>query len=195
MVSLTGLILTLIAPLLCLSVFGFVYTPKTNPGFINPRPRDPNPVCSNWAVECKTNGDCAECIDNDVFEIRCQETGIKRKKYCTPKIPDKPCNEDLGGVWVWTGWSSTRTREWECLCAYPEIAGNKGCTKLNPNVCKGGTYGYSAKRSNRGPVPSDCVCSKGSVRITSDNNVPMCIPENPGFCPDERTCRSFYSSL
>lgn len=199
MVLLIGIVVTIIVLLLCITVFGFVYTPNTPSTFINPATSQTNPVCSEQAVECQTNADCGKCEDNNIFEIRCEEMGggklTKKKKYCLPVKPEKPCNEDLGCVWTWTGWASSDNKEWESLCTYPEIAGNKGCTKLNPNVCKGGTYNYSAKHSNRGPIPSDCVCPNGSVHIVSEDNVPMCIPLHPDICSDESTCRSFYTSL
>jgi len=192
---LIALLICLICLLTLLTVFGFVYTPRTARTFLNPTASRTHPVCSERAVECQNDADCVECADNDVFQIRCEEVGggklVERKRYCLPRKPDKPCNEDLGGVWTWT----YNNKEWECLCTYPEIAGNRGCTKLNPNVCKGGTYNYSAKRSNRGPIPTDCVCPEESIRIVSEDNVPMCVPTHPGICPDENTCRSFYTSL
>lgn len=199
MVLIIGIVGVIIVILLSFAVIGFVYTPTTTATFLNPASSPTNPVCSEKAVECTTNADCTHCKDNDIFEIRCEEVGGgkfgKRKKYCLPKKPQKPCNEDLGGVWTWTGWASSGNKEWECLCTYPEIAGNRGCTALNPNVCKGGVFNYSARHSNRGPVPSDCVCPDGTVHIVSEDDVPMCIPVHPGICPDEKICRSFYTSL
>lgn len=197
MVLLAGIIGTIVV-LLFITVFGFVYTPNTLPTFINPATTQTNPVCSEQATECQTDADCLKCEDSNVFELKCEEMGggkLTRKKYCLPKKPDKMCNEELGGVWTWTGWASSNNKEWDCLCTYPEISGNRGCTKLNPNVCKGGDYRYSAKKLKRGPIPSDCVCPAGSIHLVSQDNVPMCIPMNPGICPNETTCRSFYTSL
>lgn len=172
---------------------GLLYRPaRVGPDFIDPVRIETNPVCSERAVQCVTDGDCDRCQDGNVFEIRCQDHMGRR--YCLPKKPDQPCNMDHGGQWMWTGWADSKNRDWECLCAYPEIAGNKGCTEINPNVCRGGTFTFP-KNSKRGPRPEDCECPPSTFRIVTEGNVPMCIKRNKTSCFDEDTCRQFYSSL
>lgn len=175
------------------TISGMLYTPRPiGPDFINPVAVSTRPVCSEEPVPCVTDADCSVCQDDKVFEMKCQD--IQGNRYCLPKTPEQPCNLDLGGQWVWSGWADTNNKEWECLCTYPEIAGNIGCTKLNPNVCRGGIYTFS-KNSTRGPRPEDCKCPENTIRIVTENNVPMCIKRNKTSCRDENTCKRFYSSL
>lgn len=187
------ILVIVIVLLTVLTITGVFYEPATvGPDFLDSTGVAVNPVCSEEAVPCLTDGDCASCQDGDVFEMKCQE--LRGRRYCLPKTADQPCNTELGGQWVWTGWADSGNKEWECLCTYPEIAGNKGCTKLNPNVCKGGKYRFS-KNSTTGPVPEDCECPTDTIRIVTEGNVPMCIKKNKTSCRDETTCRQFYSTL
>lgn len=184
------IIVIVITILLFLVILGFLYVPRIYIGSpIQPITSGIKPVCLSEQVECLVDSDCAHC--DDILDITCQNMGGKR--YCLPAKPDKQCNEDLGGVWTWTGWASVDRKEWDCLCTYPEISGNRGCTKINPNVCAGGEYTYSAKIKNRGPLPSDCTCPSTSVKIVTENNIPMCIPLHPGICADDTVCKSFYT--
>ena len=197
MVTLSSTLLVfLIIVLSVVSIGGFIYTPsapKTST-ITAGHWSTTQPVCSEKATKCVTDADCSKCEDKDVFDITCKKLS-SGKKYCLPRKPTKPCNQKLGGVWTWSGWADTNTKEWECMCTLPEIAGNIGCTKLNPNVCKGGKYNYSAIGSKRGPLPSDCICPENTFQIVTENNVPMCIPKSEGICPDIHTCTMFYSSL
>lgn len=183
-----------------LSVLGFIYKPVPKQVYINPNVTPIDPVCQNQPVECDTDNDCNKCIDNE--KMNCvimnrnknqEEKYGKAKKYCLPLKPSQPCNETLGGIWTWTGWSDPIRKEWDCLCTYPEIAGNKGCTKLNPNVCKNGVYKYNAINAIRGPSPKDCECASNSQRIITSTNVPLCVPKGDGYCANEQMCTNFYT--
>lgn len=186
------LLTVVISLLVALTVFGLVYRPSsTGPDFIDPVKVALSPICSEQPVPCINDSDCQHCRDANVFEMKCE--GLDDRRYCLPTKPEQPCNEKLGGVWTWSGWADTRNKEWECLCTYPEIAGNRGCTKLNPNVCRGGTYTYKPSM-DRGPLPSDCKCPRNTVQVVTEGDVPMCIARNKGSCFDEATCKRFYKS-
>lgn len=172
-----------------LAVFGFVYTPNLRRTFINPNISNTNPVCSEVPTRCQTDKDCSKCVDSNVFEIKCSENNDKNK-YCLPVKPEKPCNEKFGGVWEWTGWASSHNKEWECKCVWPEIAGNRGCTQINPNICTGGVYNFLSTH----PTPANCVCPKGTLKIVQNDNLPLCIPQK-GFCINEKECSRFYGNI
>lgn len=160
--------------------------------YVNPNIKSPNPNCSETAVSCEVDSDCAGCADSALFKLTCQSSGAgdDEKKYCLPERPKKPCNERNGGVWSWTGWSLSGNAEWECSCAFPEYYGNTGCTQLNPDVCAGGSFVYD---SATGVAPSqiNCDCPEGTVKIEIEK-IPRCIPKNDTLCPDPETCRKFY---
>lgn len=187
-----------------LVMIGFAFDPFIPFQAIASGAVDTNPICSQNPIECSTNADCNKCLDSETFELSCQKLSRnpeqrqaygESKKYCLPKKPNKPCNEDLGGIWTWTGWADTGVMEWECLCTYPHFAGNKGCTKLNPNVCRHGLFGpYSATVANRGPNAGDCVCREEYVKVVTTSGIPMCIPKNEGPCTNAVSCSAFYST-
>jgi hypothetical protein len=196
----TSIIVGIIGVLTLLAIIGFTYYPPVISGYINPNAQPKDPICSETPIECNIDDDCGKCIDSEAYNIKC--TTLKRnsnqskhygeeKKYCLPEKPEKPCNEKLGGVWTWTGWAS-KGGEWDCMCTYPEIAGGNGCSKLNPNVCKGGKYTYSAIGADRGPRLTDCECPPTHIRIHTNKGIPMCIKKNKGSCPNEAICQSFY---
>lgn len=193
----------LIVTLTYFIVVGLFVKPSIRFDYIPPFTQSIDPLCMNKPVECHNDKDCRICAD--ALEMKCIE--LKRgphqqeaygnnvhQKYCLPVKPQKPCNEKYGGIWTWTGWAEDR-KEWDCLCTYPEIAGNIGCTSLNPNVCKLGKYTYDARTATRGPMPDDCECAAPDyIKIITDTNVPLCIKKGPGYCPDDQVCHKFYAS-
>lgn len=187
------IIMITVVSLIVLILTGVFYKPKrVGPDFLDPVRVETDPVCSENPVPCVSDSDCKICVDGGVFEMKCQN--LRGSNYCLPKTPDQPCNLDLGGQWVWTGWADTRNKDWECLCTFPEIAGNIGCTRVNPNVCRGGKYSFTHTET-RGPIPEDCECPTDAIRIVTEGNVPMCIKKNRSSCVDETSCKRFYSSL
>ena len=55
------------------------------------------------------------------------------------KLPD--CDTTKGGMLVWSGWTEPEAEmEWQCICNYPAFASGEGCSKVNSNVCIGGTF-------------------------------------------------------
>lgn len=195
------ILVIIIILLTVVTIFGFLYVPqKPKATALNPHITPLNPICSNTPVECTTDSDCTKCLDS--FKVRC--TTLRRnpeqstkygaqKSYCLPVKPQRPCNEKLGGIWTWTGWSDENVKEWDCLCTYPEIAGGNGCQRLNGNVCKGGTYNYDARNATQGPKPSNCKCGENDQLIVTESGVPLCVPKGPGYCSDESTCKRFYA--
>lgn len=198
----TRVIITLLIIILsCLIIIGMFIKPVSSTTYINAHSGIINPLCMDTPIECQKDNDCSKCSDG--IQMKCMELkrgphqkevyGNIHNKYCLPEKPDKPCNEKNGGIWTWTGWAGNR-KEWDCLCTYPEIAGNIGCTHLNPNVCNLGEYTYDARTAKRGPIPDDCKCAPHFVKIITENNVPLCIKKQDGYCPNEKVCHNFYSS-
>jgi hypothetical protein len=175
---------------------GLFFHPKFVPIHINPNTSPINPLCATTPTTCENDSDCTKCLDNTV--MRCTSTSTSSvQKFCLPSKPEKPCNEKLGGVWTWTGWGregNHTSAEWECMCTYPEIAGNIGCTRLNPNVCRGGVFSFDAS-GGRGPSPNDCVCGPNTFKIITPSNVPQCVPKNEWYCHDLESCKNFYGGI
>jgi len=193
----------------------FVYSPIPQEVFIDPELRTPNKECSVNPQLCTVDKDCENCVESQNVEITCQDMnrselqskkyGKSGGKYCLPKKADQPCNEKLGGMWAWSGYSGLEgtpgAQEWDCLCTIPEIAASNGC-KLNNNICKGGEFNYDAlgAQSNTPPLPVHCKCPEGHVKVWTENQAILCVPYGPGFCADEKgvyneeICKSFFSN-
>ena len=190
-----------IISLSCLIIIGLFIHPIAKTVYINPHSHTVNPICMDTPIECHTNDDCNKCADG--IQLKCMELkrgshqqevyGNIHNKYCLPEKPTKLCNEKYGGIWTWTGWATNR-KEWDCMCTYPEIAGNNGCTHLNPNVCNLGKYTYDARTATRGPIPADCECAPNYIKIVTDTNVPLCVKKGDGYCPNDKICNEFYLS-
>lgn len=186
----------------CLIVFGLIYRPPASQFFIDSGRKPGNPVCLQTPITCNTDDDCDICIDNqklscvDVSRNPDQESLYgKSGKYCLPKLPDQPCNLKNGGIWTWTGWASTDRMGWDCLCTYPGISGNPGCTQLNPNVCVGGTWSYDATTASTPPSANFCKCQDNSQLVsTKPANIPMCVPKGDWTCKTPTMCGSMYSN-
>ena len=204
-------ILTLIGTTVFI-IIGITYKPMPKQTFINSDiyPINPNPICKEEKITCKTDNDCSRCIDN--VEIKCvevEEIDENNKnitsKYCLPEKPEQGCNLKNGGLWAWTGWSSTDRMEWDCLCTYPEIAGGKGC-ELNPNVCNnGGTWSYDAtQQKDSPPDETNCKCLDGFNKLVTNqesiggkNNiggVPFCVKVNKYTCNGKQMCETMYGN-
>ena len=119
-------------------------------------------------------------------------TPLGGRKYCLPKKPKKPCNTNLGGLWVWSGWGDGTPWEWSCVCQYPHLAQGKGC-KLNPNVCRGGTFNDHANDTlKRTPSSADCQCAKDHIKVVTYQDIPLCIEKNRHYCKNQKMCDDFY---
>ena len=105
-------------------------------------------------------------------------------------MPDKPCNKKNGGIWVYSGNPESETMDWECLCTYPQIAGNAGCEDLN--VCKNETWTYDAViNSDRAPSKDDCKCDNGYNLLAYDDDSFICV--NSEICDNKEQCELLYS--
>lgn len=148
----------------------------------------PNAPCQSGNVACKTNVDCLSCSDKLKVGLTCQKVSSDLPdKRCLPRKPLERCNERLGGVWLWSG------TKWVCTCTYPEIAGGKGCQKINPNVCYNGKYTFDARKS-RPPSLTDCQCKQGSFKFLNSRSIPICVtPDKGSPCHSKRSCAQLYS--
>jgi len=211
-----GLLIILIIIILFsfLSIYKiFIYSPVAQEVFIDPDLRDTSKECSTTPQLCTQDKDCKSCREANEVEVTCQDInrsvlqakkyGKTGGKYCLPKKADQPCNEKLGGMWTWSGFSGLdglpSSQEWDCLCTLPEIAASNGCA-LNSNICKGGKFEYDSQgaQSNTPPLPVHCTCPEGHVKIWTENGAILCVPYSPGFCADEKgvynqeICRNFF---
>ena len=85
------------------------------------------------------------------------------QKVCQPVYPPTSCKEELGGVYTWTGWTGIENEGWDCMCAYPSVAGANGDCSLNYGVCDGGTFSLD---SNKTFDANNCDCNKnGYLKI------------------------------
>lgn len=144
----------------------------------------PHGPCQPGKGPCQDNVDCLPSSN----KLTCQRVSSDlADKRCLPKVPDHPCNEKLGGVWVWSG------TKWFCKCTYPEIVGSNGCQQVNPNVCQGGKYTFDA-RKGKPPNLQDCQCKKGSIRFLDSHSIPVCItPQKNSPCYSKGSCAILYS--
>ncbi len=149
--------------------------------------------CLSEAQPCTSDVDCLLCTDKGSYQFRCQRpvSNKKGQSYCLLAKPRTPCNAKLGGVWTWSGWDK-RSQNWNCVCAYPEISGTPGCTKVNPHVCHKGQYNLDATKGP--PRPSDCKCPPNTTLIVSRSQVPLCIPRDDGLCSSDKVCKQAYES-
>ena len=200
----------LILLLICITIFiviGLNYRPKfaDTPVSVKLAKEEIRSFCQEEKTTCDTDSDCNnKCLDN----IQLQCVNIERNdaqaklygeggKFCLPAKPTDECIKENGGIWAWSGWSSTDRMEWNCLCSYPQLAGGNGC-KLNPNVCTKGTWKYNALKDNRAPSASDCECKSGDVLMETINieggigGIPLCIPKDSELCGTDEMCLSTY---
>jgi hypothetical protein len=111
--------------------------------------------------------------DGDVvikwFQIR-----YNNKGYCLKAadevLPD--CVKENGGLLTWTGWTNPESMSWSCLCRYPTFFNGSDCSKLNPNVCMGGTFIVEQRKA---PVEGICKCPNGKELIKDYRGVPYCV--------------------
>ena len=177
---------------LCLmTVIGFTYRPKFAETFIflDADANAISPNCTSVKTACVTDRDCTKCSEE---EMRCTETGPKKKRYCLPQRPAGTCSEAHGGSWTYTGFQAVNNGTWTCDCAYPAFFGGNGCAELNPGVCEGGTFNYDARTAGRPPIAEDCVCpSDHHLMKTLRGGVPLCIPKS--VCDSKAMCEALYS--
>ena len=182
--------------ILLLVLIGVYVKPKNQEIDISVEKTPLKPFCKKEKVECETNNDCKKCNESrggeEIVCVKLERTPDQEKEgygttksYCAPKLPtDKQCIAKNGGIWTWTGWSSANQQDWECLCTYPNIAGDKntGCS-INPNVCQNGQLDFDATSD---PPKIDirgqglCRCGEGSSLIFTQQRLPtpLCVPTN-----------------
>lgn len=198
-------IVILLIVLTVLIILGISYTPQLKQVFIDPGTVDANPICQFEPTTCNNDQDCTKCSDNE--EMYCVSLNRnedqakmygKSQKYCLPKLPESGCNTKNGGIWTWTGWSDTNRMEWDCLCTYPEISGNPGCTELNPNVCQGDgavwNYDASLSSTNIAPTFKNCKCGPNTTLLATTTGVPLCVPNSKFLCDSKESCEKMYSN-
>ena len=170
-----------------MAIIGFLSKPQY-PLAINLNPDDSSsqkPQCLQENIQCKIDQDCNICSENIEFKCvtlnRPSNIGTYGpvQSICKPAIPSETCNQEHGGIWVWTGYGETNTQDWSCVCAYPGYFGNlnDGCTSLNPGICQGGTFTYNAYEQNTPPNPDNCTCGDGYTKVIV-NGIPICAPSN-----------------
>ncbi len=191
-----------------LAIFGFIYRPRFIETFIqlDENPDGEKQHCLKVQVKCNTVDDCnKQCIEGSQVELQC--TYVDRPShleglygesgnYCLPAKPTSGCDASKGGIWVWSGYSAVQSQQWECLCTYPEYAGNhtEGCSTYNANVCQGGTMKYDATTANRPPLADDCTCPTSTTRLEAidGTQLPLCVPQKPFLCDSPQMCESMY---
>lgn len=144
--------------------------------------------CSDDLIPCQNDDTCRKkCLPEE--KLSCVAVN-KNKRYCLPSRPASlPCNEKLGGQLSWLPGSG-----WTCICTQPLIAGNRGCTRLNPGVCEKGTWTHHARNTTLPPTAKHCRCPSDRIKIVTSLGVPLCIPRDDGYCPNPYVCRRFYRS-
>ncbi len=84
------------------------------------------------------------------------------------------CDTNKGGMLVWSGWTQPEAdMEWQCICNYPAFASDKGCSKINSNVCIGGKFDWE---NGQLPTEGTCTCNTGMTEIRDYRGVPYCVP-------------------
>jgi hypothetical protein len=192
-----------------LTIFGFIYHPRFVETFIqlDESVSGEQKNCMNESVKCNTVDDCkTNCKDYHQEEMQC--TYVERPShlngkygesgnYCIPAKPQTGCDASKGGIWVWSGYSEVGTQRWECLCTYPEYAGNYSefCGSYNANVCQGGVMDYDATTAKRPPSADDCTCPPSTTRLEANDGtqLPLCVPTKPYLCDSKKMCESMYS--
>jgi hypothetical protein len=172
-------------------------TTQKRKSIIDPSAHAPNPFCAQTPVSCDTDADCNICVDAQAMTCSEQanvESPNTVNKYCLPsKPPDRPCNIENGGRWLYTGWGRidpSIENDWECQCTYATVAGKVGCT-LNDDVCAGGVWDDVSWETSA-PDPSKCICPSNTVRITRQGVKPMCLPKST-VCYDEASCNNAWN--
>jgi len=162
------------------------YNPE--PVLVNPVTNSEKQKCTEIRTPCdpqdlnSCNSSCDEqqlkCVDLNSF-TDIQGRQINGGGYaCLPYYPDKTCNLNHGGVYVWTGYAGTENQDWDCYCMYPEYYGDPGCVNLNKGICSGGTW----QDPIQGEVPSskNCICPKNTtLLLRGESNTPYCAPNTP----------------
>jgi hypothetical protein len=190
-----------------LAIFGFIYRPRFVETFIqlDESVSGEQKNCLSEQVKCNTVDDCKKQCRDATIEMQC--TYVDRPShleglygesgnYCLPAKPESGCDASKGGIWVWSGYSAVQEQKWECLCTYPDYAGNntEGCSTYNANVCQGGTMNYDATTANRPPSADDCTCPPSTTRLEAidGTQLPLCVPQKPYLCDSKEMCESMY---
>lgn len=179
-----------------LAILGFFSKPKLPQAIImNPDNTPEKPSCLQQNIPCVIDDDCKN-VCSDPVELKCvtvyipenqKSTYGETKSFCKPALPSQTCNQEHGGIWVWTGDSESETQGWSCVCAYPGYYGNlnDGCNSLNPGICSQGTFDYNAFTQNTPPNADNCTCGNGYTKII-EQGIPICAPTS---------IQNFYTSI
>ena len=164
----------------------------TTPSPIDPQPHSSNPFCAETPVSCQRDEDCAACTSGSAVRFTCADQS--GQKYCLPQTPDRPCKRENGGRWLYTGWGRIDpdiANEWQCQCAFANVAGKVGCD-MNDDVCRGGSW-VDQSWETHPPNPNACVCPEGTILIVRDGIKPMCLPQS-SLCYDRASCEANFNN-
>lgn len=172
---------------------------RTAVNIVDPGAHPLNPKCLDWPVSCNTDQECLDtCQEAVAMQCSEQDKDVQRgtvRKFCVPVAkPERPCDVSRGGRWLYTGWGQVDhsiDNDWECQCAFANVAGRVGCA-LNPDVCQGGVW-EDGSWEWAAPDPTRCVCPSDTVRVIRDGVKPLCLPKST-VCFDAQSCQDVWNS-
>ncbi len=128
--------------------------------------------CLQYPKKCETNDDCKVC--EKTVEFECKESlnviGVKGK-HCLPVKPEKECDINNGGMWVWSGWQNIEGMGWTCECQYPNAFGGPGCK--DRFICKDGIL----KGNDPNPFKRTCECKDIQCKGSTDCKYGPCVQD------------------
>ena len=204
-----GILILILIIITLLIIGGVKYTPKFKQISIDPMDEFGfKAFCQSVQTSCNVDEDCKKKCDDNI-ELKCVDLDRTDPqaalygasgKFCLPEKPAQICNTQNGGIWAWTGWSSTDRMEWDCLCTYPQIAGGAGC-ELNPNVCNNGTWSYDAINNfDEAPNSSFCKCPDDYQKLEtiggsgSVGGYPICVQRSDWLSKTPEMATTMYSN-
>jgi|694.fasta_scaffold11241_3 hypothetical protein len=176
-------------------IFGILYN-KPNPKPISiliNQSGQTRKNCTVNPVTCTSDLDCVDdCLEaSEGLKMVCtkiiRNTEEQREKYgsttniCADASATMECNNDLGGILVYSGSAGLERMEWDCICSYPEYAGSDGCQTINADVCGGPSNkdGFKWTINTGAPSDANCDCPEGKTRFRkTDGDKPICVPSS-----------------
>jgi len=95
-----------------------------------------------------------------------------------PVKPNKGCNIQNGGLWVWKGWQNIEGMGWDCQCQYPDAFGGPSCD--DSYICLGGKF----INKDGNPYNGDCECKNIGCTKDSDCQFGPC---DKGVCVGQKS--------
>jgi len=179
-------ILTILLILFVLFLSYYIYGIISRTNEPPPKGKPFIPFTSNKEKQCTAEKVVCDPSQENSCSSKCQEPGMKCVKMndeyvCLPREPDKNCNSQNGGKYVWTGYGFTQLEDWDCLCTHPEIYNGPSCDIKNPSYCSGGKLGDVNSR-----LRDICTCPKDTDLLFRYSNTPMCVSTDPNAGGGER---------